>query len=104
MESFLYGAAAFAVAFVVGTLVEYFVHRLMHRGHVLGKKHAEHHKDGWGQGWWGEFGDYFLPCLPVIWVGFLVSLPVGIGWAVGGFAYASLAAYAHQVQHDCPDL
>jgi len=71
---------------------------------MLGKKHAEHHRDGWGQGWLGEFGDYFLPTLLVIWVGFLYSLPAGIGWALGGSVYAALAAYAHQLQHENPDL
>ena len=98
------GVTAFLIAFVIGTLVEYLVHRLMHRGHLLGKKHAEHHRDGWGQGWLGEFGDYFLPSLPVIWLGFLYSVPAGIGWAAGGFLYAALAAYAHQLQHENPDL
>src|SRR5215204_3316273 len=94
------GVVAFLIAGTSGTLVEYFVHRLMHGRVLLGKKHAEHHRDGWGQGWLGEFGDYFLPCLPVIWLGFLISVPVGVGWALGGFAYAFLAAYAHQIQHE----
>jgi len=98
------GVGAFLIAFVIGTLVEYLVHRLMHRGHVLGKKHAEHHRDGWGQGWLGEFSDYFLPTLLVIWLGFLYSVAAGIGWALGGFTYAALAAYAHQLQHEYPDL
>ena len=98
------GGGAFLLAFLVGTLVEYGVHRLMHKGRVLGKKHAEHHRDGWGQGWLGEFGDYFLPSLLVIWVGFLYSVAAGVGWAVGAFIYAALAAYAHQLQHEKPDL
>ena len=63
------GVIAFVSAFLIGTLVEYFVHRLMHDRRLLGKKHAEHHRDGWGQGWLGEFGDYFLPTVLVIWVG-----------------------------------
>ena len=104
LESLFEGGVGFLIAFVIGTLVEYTVHRLMHRGHVLGKRHAEHHRDGWGQGWFGEFCDYFLPTLPVIWLGFLYAVPFGIGWAGGGFVYAVLAAYAHQLQHDLPDL
>jgi sterol desaturase/sphingolipid hydroxylase (fatty acid hydroxylase superfamily) len=103
-EMLLEGLAAFATAFVIGTLVEYVVHRLMHNRYLLGKKHAEHHRDGWGQGWAGEFGDYFLPTLPVIWLGFLVSISSGVGWGLGGFVYAFLAAYAHQLQHENPDL
>ena len=98
------GLGAFLIAFAIGTLVEYLVHRLMHKGKMLGKKHAEHHRDGWGQGWLGEFGDYGLPTLLVIWLGFLVSVPAGIGWALGGLLYAALAAYAHQIQHENPDM
>jgi sterol desaturase/sphingolipid hydroxylase (fatty acid hydroxylase superfamily) len=103
-HDWLEGGAAFLLAFLIGTLVEYSVHRLMHGKMVLGKKHAEHHRDGWGQGWLGEFGDYFLPCLPVMWLGFLYSIGAGIGWALGGFVYAALAAYAHQLQHENPDM
>ena len=75
-EAWLHGGAAFLLAFIVGTLVEYGVHRLMHGRWVLGKKHAAHHRDGWGQGWLGEFRDYFLPCIPIIWLGLLVSVPL----------------------------
>jgi sterol desaturase/sphingolipid hydroxylase (fatty acid hydroxylase superfamily) len=102
--------AAFAGAFFLGTLVEYSVHRLMHRGKLLGKKHAEHHKDGWGQGWFGEFWDYFLGTTPILIGGLLLgwlafdSLAGGIGWVAGGLTYAALAAYAHQLQHEKPEL
>ena len=98
------GVVAFLIAFLIGTLVEYLVHRLMHGRKLLAKKHAEHHRDGWGQGWLGEFVDYFLPTLLVIWVGFFYSVAAGVGWALGGFMYAALAAYAHQLQHEYPDL
>jgi sterol desaturase/sphingolipid hydroxylase (fatty acid hydroxylase superfamily) len=98
------GLAAFLIAFVIGTLVEYIVHRLMHHRLLLGKKHAEHHRDGWGQGWLGEFRDYALPTIPALPWGFLWSAPFGIGWAAGGALYAVLAAYAHQLQHEYPDL
>src|SRR5213082_3279803 len=81
-ETLLEGGVAFVIAFVLGTLVEYVVHRLMHNRYLLGKKHAEHHRDGWGQGWLGEFGDYFLPTVLVIWVGLLYSIGAGIGWAL----------------------
>ena len=103
-QAWLEGGATFLLAFLIGTFVEYAVHRLMHGRWVLGKKHAEHHRDAWGQGWLGEFGDYFLPCIPVIWLGFLVSVPAGVGWALGAFVYAALAAYAHQIQHENPDM
>ena len=95
---------ALLLAFLVGTLVEYVVHRLMHARILLGQKHLEHHKEGTAQGWWGEFLDYFLPSIPLLWLGFLYSVSAGAGWVVGGFIYACIAAYAHQVQHDNPDL
>ncbi len=92
------------LAFIVGTLAEYVFHRLMHAGKVLGKLHVDHHKDGSGQGWFGEFRDYFLPSVVVLWVGFLYSVAAGIGIVVGGTLYGMLAAYAHQVQHERPEL
>lgn len=36
--------------------------------------------------------------------GLLHSTQAGIGFALGALAYAALAAYAHQVQHERPDL
>lgn len=101
---FLEGSVAFLGAVFLGTFVEYLVHRLMHGRILLGKKHAEHHRDGWGQGWFGEFCDYFLGTLVLLWLGFLYSVPAGIGWAMGGIFYAAGAAYAHQLQHEKPEL
>jgi sterol desaturase/sphingolipid hydroxylase (fatty acid hydroxylase superfamily) len=98
------GVCAFLAALFVGTFVEYFVHRLMHSRYLLGHKHAEHHRDGWGQGWLGEFRDYLMGVLVILWVGFLYSVPAGVGFAVGGVVYAALAAYAHQLQHERPEM
>jgi sterol desaturase/sphingolipid hydroxylase (fatty acid hydroxylase superfamily) len=101
---FIEGTLAFLFAFFIGTLIEYGVHRLMHAGKFLHKKHAKHHQAAQGQGWLGEFKDYFLPGVAIIWAGFLFSWAAGIGFAFGCFAYACLAAYAHQLQHENPDL
>ena len=98
------GGVAVVAALIVGSLVEYVVHRLMHVRWLLGKKHAEHHKDGWGQGWAGEFWDYLVGGLILLWLGFLYSIPVGIGWLAGLLVFAALAAYAHQLQHERPEL
>ncbi len=95
---------AFFLALLVGTFAEYSVHRLMHFGTVLGKKHAKHHQAATGQGWFGEFCDYFLPGLLILWVGFLYSRYAGIGFAAGGTFYAAWAAYSHQLQHERPEL
>jgi sterol desaturase/sphingolipid hydroxylase (fatty acid hydroxylase superfamily) len=99
----LVGLIAFLIALVTGTLVEYWVHRWMHSW-LLKKKHALHHRDGWGQGWFGEFMDYFIGTLPILWVGFLHSVEAGIGFAAGGVLYATWAAYSHQLQHEKPEL
>jgi sterol desaturase/sphingolipid hydroxylase (fatty acid hydroxylase superfamily) len=106
----LYGSLGFLIAFLIGTLSEYVVHRLMHQRILLGKVHADHHADGTGQGWLLEFKDYILPAFPFIvfafGVGWLLlgSLPLGVGAAIGGLAYAMFAAYAHQIQHEAPEL
>lgn len=95
---------AFVVAIVFGSLVEYVVHRLMHARIFLYKIHAQHHQLGQGQGWLLEFKDYLLPGLAILWLGFLYSIPAGLAFAAGCTAYAAMAAYAHQVQHEKPEL
>lgn len=95
---------AFSIALVFGSLVEYLVHRLMHDGKVLATRHARHHRNAAGQGWLGEFRDYLVPGLAIIWVGFLHSTAAGVGFALGCFAFAAFAAYAHQVQHENAEL
>lgn len=100
---------ALFLAMFIGTLVEYVVHRLMHARIFLYKIHAEHHKIGHGQGWLWEFKDYYLPSLPVSIIGFAAfyyfwSWPPAVMFVAGCFVYAALAAYAHQVQHENPDL
>src|SRR5262245_52981485 len=98
------GLVALAVGAVFASFVEYWIHRLMHVRWLLGQKHAEHHRDGWGQGWLGEFTDYMLGTLVLGWLGFLHSVPAGIGFFLGATAYAAWAAYAHQLQHEAPEL
>jgi sterol desaturase/sphingolipid hydroxylase (fatty acid hydroxylase superfamily) len=96
--------AAFVAALVLGTFVEYWGHRLMHEGWFLRRHHAKHHAQRYGQGVLGEFRDYFLPTLTILWVGFLVSPEAGVGFAAGDVAYAFLAAWSHQIQHERPEL
>jgi sterol desaturase/sphingolipid hydroxylase (fatty acid hydroxylase superfamily) len=94
---------AFLIALMVGSLVEYWGHRAMHTI-LLKKKHAEHHRDGDGQGWFWEFVDYTVGVIPILPLGFIYSTPAGIGFAAGGLAYAAFAAYSHQLQHERPEL
>lgn len=98
------GLAAFCLALFIGSLVEYGMHRVMHAGVIYGANHAKHHREGTGQGWFGEFLGYFLPSLFFIWLGFLVSVAAGIGFALGGALHAVWSAYAHQLQHERPEL
>ena len=95
--------AAFLIALPVGSLVEYWGHRAMHT-FLLKKKHAEHHRDGFGQGWFWEFVDYTVGTIYIIPAGFLYSIEAGIGFAAGAVAYAAFAAYSHQLQHERPEL
>ena len=95
---------ALLIGLLLGSFVEYTVHRLMHKGKFMGTRHAKHHRRFESQGWWGEFIDYSRPGLLIVWAGFLVSVPAGVGFALGTIGYAAFAAYAHQVQHEKPDL
>ncbi|MGR9108255.1 MAG: sterol desaturase family protein [Gammaproteobacteria bacterium] len=95
---------AFFIAILYGTFVEYTMHRLMHAGLVLGDQHAKHHQDGTGKGWFEEFLNYSLPSITVLWFGFLYSTVAGIGFALGGILASAFGAYAHQLQHERPEL
>lgn len=95
---------AFVGALIFGSLTEYVVHRWMHFGKLLGKKHAQHHQAGEGQGWFGEFFDYAIGSIPILWFGFVHSVPAGIAWATGGVLYAAMSAYSHQLQHERPEM
>jgi sterol desaturase/sphingolipid hydroxylase (fatty acid hydroxylase superfamily) len=98
-----------AAAMLVSSLAEYIVHRLMHARKFLYKIHARHHQEGTGQGWFWEFVGYFVPGLPISIIGgvllfWLYQPAAGIAFFAGTTLYASLVAYAHQVQHENPDL
>jgi sterol desaturase/sphingolipid hydroxylase (fatty acid hydroxylase superfamily) len=96
--------AAAVCAVIVGTLGEYFVHRLMHWGVLYPAGHRYHHQSGDARTYLRDLLDYGFGAASAGWFGFLISLPVGIGWAVGSVLYAALAAYAHQLQHARADL
>ena len=51
-----------------------FLWDLMHKGKFLSKRHVKHHRNFEAQGWWGEFTDYSLPGLLIVWAGFLHSI------------------------------
>ncbi len=94
---------AFLLSLVVGTLVEYWGHRAMHV-YLLRKRHAEHHRHGEGQGWLWEFRDYFLGTALIMLMGFVYSVEAGIAFFIGGLLFGMFAAYAHQLQHEKPEL
>jgi sterol desaturase/sphingolipid hydroxylase (fatty acid hydroxylase superfamily) len=108
-EPFAVAVGGFAIAIIFGSLVEYVVHIGMHRRYLLGKIHTQHHKDGTGDGWFWEFLAYSPAALlfggiaaVVVWQTDWLWFPVG--FAVGGLCYAAFAAYAHQLQHEWPEL
>ena len=108
-DVFAYAAGGLAAALVVGSFVEYWVHIFMHRRYFLGKIHTQHHKDGTADGWFWEFAAYTGAAFPAAAVGGLMAwlfgwVAFGVGFAAGGFVYAAFAAYAHQVQHERPEL
>lgn len=102
MMNWLVGMGCFAIAFVLASLIEYWVHRLMHRSLRLGQRHRDHHRRNEGQGVLWEFFDYAKGTIIILVPMFFVSLPVGLGWTLGGLGYAIFAAYAHQLQHENP--
>ena len=95
---------AFLAGLIGASLFEYLGHRLMHARFVLTRRHGAHHQDGLAQGVLGEFIDYAIPVLALSWLGFLHSIAAGVGFLAATRAYAGLAAYAHQVQHERPEL
>ncbi len=100
----LAGAGGLVSGLLLGSLVEYVAHRLMHAHKLVVRTHRKHHKKADAQGVWGEFTDYFRASLLFGWLGFLVSPPFGGGHAIGAVLYAFLAAYAHQLNHERPEL
>ncbi len=91
--------AAALVAVLFATLVEYFIHRGMHWGFIYPEGHRRHHEQNEARTFLLDFVDYGSAALLVGWLGFLISVPAGIGWALGAAAYTVLASYAHQLQH-----
>ncbi|MFL5339972.1 MAG: sterol desaturase family protein [Gemmataceae bacterium] len=109
-QTLVLSLVGFIVVFLFSSFVEYVVHRLMHKRILLGQIHIDHHRDGNGQGVVKEFRDYFVPTAPAMVGGFLIiwlafdQIWIGAACALGGLTYCIFAAYAHQVQHEYPEL
>jgi sterol desaturase/sphingolipid hydroxylase (fatty acid hydroxylase superfamily) len=108
-EQLLAAGGGAVIGLVVGSFFEWWVHVLMHRRIVLGKVHTHHHKQGDADGFAWEFLYYAAGAVPggaaVFGLAYLAGMPwLGAGLAVGGFIYAIFAAYAHQLQHERPEL
>lgn len=91
-------------ALLLGTLGEYLVHRAMHWGILYPEGHRRHHESHEARTFLRDVLDYGTGVAIFCWIGFLVSIPTGIGLAAGGFVYVLLASYAHQLQHARPAL
>jgi sterol desaturase/sphingolipid hydroxylase (fatty acid hydroxylase superfamily) len=96
------GLVCFVLAFVLASLVEYWVHRLMHVSQRLGERHRDHHRRNEGQGVVWEFLDYVKGTFLVMFLLFFYSPEAGLGWCLGGLAFAAFSSYAHQLQHENP--
>lgn len=102
--------AGLVAGFCSGTLGEYLMHRAMHSRRAMGERHAKHHRLGLGQGWLGEWIDYAWGGLPggLVLAGLLGwvtgALPLGLGLFLGVVLHLVFAAYAHQLQHERPEL
>jgi sterol desaturase/sphingolipid hydroxylase (fatty acid hydroxylase superfamily) len=103
MDALVIIAAAIG-ALVCATFVEYFIHRGMHWGFIYPKGHLRHHEMNEARTYLLDFIDYGSGGVIFGWVGFLVSVPVGIGWVLGVVLYTALASYAHQLQHANAEL
>ncbi|MBW4521354.1 MAG: sterol desaturase family protein [Scytolyngbya sp. HA4215-MV1] len=102
LTKFLIGLVCCAIGFILASLVEYWVHRLMHVSLRFGKRHRDHHRRNEGQGVLWEFRDYVKGTFIIMVPMFFYSLEAGIGWTLGGLAYAAFSSYAHQLQHENP--
>lgn len=90
-------------AFIFASFVEYWLHRLMHIFPRIGKVHVQHHQENTGQGFLPELRNYVVGTAPIMATTFLFSWRIGVCCTLGGIAYATFAAYAHQLQHDNPN-
>jgi sterol desaturase/sphingolipid hydroxylase (fatty acid hydroxylase superfamily) len=109
VESILMAIGGLIAAFIAASFVEWIVHVLMHRKILLGKVHRDHHMSGVGDGWFREFLYYTGAAIPgsILFLGTASYTGwwwLGGGMAAGSFLYAAFAAYAHQVQHERPEL
>ena len=96
--------ACFVAAFIFASFVEYWLHRWMHIDPRLGRDiipHYEHHRTNTANGVLLEFKDYAL-VVPLSFLAFFISIPIGISAVAGSIVYAAFSAYAHQLQHECP--
>ncbi|NCJ08662.1 fatty acid hydroxylase family protein [Synechococcales cyanobacterium C] len=96
------GGIAFVAAFIVSSLAEYWLHRLMHVSPKVGERHRDHHRRNEGQGVLWEFRDYVRGAAIAMFLPFLISMTIGVGWLMGALTYAAFSAYAHQLQHENP--
>lgn len=95
---------SFISAIIFASFVEYWLHRLMHIFPHFGRDivpHYEHHRENTANGMLLEFKDYSM-VVPLSFLSFMISVPIGISFFAGSLVYAAFSAYAHQLQHENP--
>jgi sterol desaturase/sphingolipid hydroxylase (fatty acid hydroxylase superfamily) len=108
-DTLLAGLGGFALALIAASFIEWAVHLLMHRRIILGKVHYKHHAEETSDGWFWEFIYYAGGAIPAAIAFSVAGYYLQLEWFAGGLAagsilYAIFAAYAHQVQHERPEL
>lgn len=96
---------AFTTALLLGSLVEYLLHRFFLHSrlrHWVVRRHKLHHKTYVRYSVASEFLGFVPPAVPVVWVGFLHSVPAGVGFAAGAVGYVLAVALAHKWSHEAP--
>lgn len=103
----LVAAVAFLIALPVGTLIEYVLHRFVLHARsrtFITHRHRLHHKSNATDTLWGDFRNFMPGMLPFCWLGFLHSVPAGVGFVLGGVAYVFFLALVHKWSHERPKL
>ena len=98
---------AFLLAFPVGTLCEYGIHRfvLHSRGETfISRGHGEHHRSNRAGSLLVDFRDFSAGIIPFGWFGFLHSVPAGVAFLAGGFAFVFCLALVHKLNHEHPEI
>ena len=99
-------AAAFLLAFPIGTLAEYLIHRFVLHSRIqtfISRGHGQHHKSNAAGSIAVDFRDFSSGILPFGWLGFAHSVPAGLAFLAGAFAFVFCLTVIHKWNHEHPE-